>query len=335
MRARLATRFPSAAWATLAPWLPAPFVVVGAVYLANSQLEHHARWLGTDAHIYYRGAVAWLHGVDPWSVGYNRLHFAAPPWTLAVVAPFTFLRETRFVEAWILLDALAAAYIIWRTGLSWLWMAFPPLVHGTLDANPAIVAVALVLGGAGPVGALLRPQIGYALVGERRWRALAISLVIGVILVAILPIHTFLADLPQILARYSAESGGGATGGSPAAFVIGIVSVLVLATFDVRAAGWLATIVAVPINGWYAGAAALPVLNPILAIGLALPVVGLPTATIAMYVAIRVIVRRTPNGRLSRILTPLHAPYATRLRRWVRRSQSAASTTGSPSSTPG
>src|SRR5665811_781735 len=102
-------------------------------------------------------------------------------------------------------------------GLSWPWLLFPPLVHGTLNGNPAIVAVALLLAGAGPIGVLLRPQIGYALVGERRWLALTVSAVLGIALIAVLPLQTFLADLPAIAARYGIESGGCSTGGTPIA----------------------------------------------------------------------------------------------------------------------
>jgi hypothetical protein len=293
----------------LVPWLPLPFFVIGAAILASHEFTRHAAQLGNDAHIYYRGAVAWLQGADPWSSSYHGLHFAAPPTVLPILAPFTLLPELRFVEVSIALDVVASFYVVRRSGLSWLWLLFPPLVHGTLNGNPAIVSLALLLAGAGPIGVLLRPQMGYALVGERRWHALGVlaALVIG--LIAFLPVRTFLADLPAVAARYTIESGGGSTGGMPLALAIGIISIVALATIDLRAAGWLATIVAFPINGWYAGAAAIPLASPILAVGLALPIVGLPTATIATYVAVRFALRWLPTGRAARVLAPLVAPY--------------------------
>jgi hypothetical protein len=286
-------------------------MLVGSAILASHELANRASQLGTDAHIYYVGAMAWLHGADPWNSAYHGLHFAAPPWTLPIIAPFTLLAESQAVAVWIALDAVAAAYIVRRSGLWWGWLLFPPLVHGTLNGNPAIVSVALVLAGAGPIGVLLRPQVGYALVGERRWRAIAISAVVGIALLAVLPWHQFLADLPAITGRYVTESHGGSTGGTPIALAIGILSVLALATVDLREAGWLATIVAVPINGWYAGAAAVPLMSPILAAGLALPIVGLPTATIAVYAALRVAIRWAPGGRAARFLGPLIERYRT------------------------
>ena len=290
-------------WGSIVQWLPAPFLLVGSAILAS-----HAQ-SGFDARIYYLGAVAWLHGADPWNVAVSGLHFAAPPWALPIIAPSTLLAESRAVGVWIALDAVAAAYIVRRSGLAWGWILFPPLVHGTLNGNPAIASLALLLAGAGPIGVLLRPQVGYALVGERRWRALAITAVLAIVLLAFLPWQTFLADLPTITARYLTESRGGSTGGTPLAFGIGVVSVLALATVDLREAGWLATIVAVPINGWYAGAAALPVMNPFLAAGLALPVVGLPTAAIALYAALRLLIRWGPDTVPAHFLAPFVQPY--------------------------
>ena len=290
-------------WGSIVQWLPAPFMLVGSAILAS-----HAE-SGFDARIYYLGADAWLHGADPWNAAVSGLHFAAPPWVLPIIAPSTLLDSPRAVGIWIALDAVAAAYIVRRSGLAWGWIFFPPLVHGTLNGNPAIASLALLLAGVGPIGVLLRPQVGYALVGERRWRALIITAVLGIALLPFIPWQTFLADLPTITARYLTESRGGSTGGTPLAFGIGVISVLALATVDLREAGWLATIVAVPINGWYAGAAALPVMNPVLAAGLALPVVGLPTAAVALYVAVRLLIRWGPDTLPARFLAPFVAPY--------------------------
>lgn len=306
LRARMARPNP---WRGLVRWFPVPIVLVGSAILASHELANRASQLGTDAHIYYVGALAWLHGADPWNSAYHGLHFAAPPWALPMIAPFTLLAESQAVALWIALDAVAAAYIVRRSGLAWAWLLFPPLVHGTLNGNPAIVSVALVLAGAGPIGVLLRPQVGYALVGERRWRAVVISAVVGIVLLAVLPWHEFVADLPAISARYVTESRGGSTGGTPVELAIGVLSVAALATVDLREAGWLATIVAVPINGWYAGAAAAPFMSPILAAGLALPVVGLPTATVAVYATLRVALRRAPAGRAARFFAPLVERY--------------------------
>ena len=80
-------------WRSLVYWLPAPIMLVGSAILASHELANRASQLGTDAHIYYISAMAWLHGADPWNSAYHGLHFAAPPWTLPIIAPFTLLAE--------------------------------------------------------------------------------------------------------------------------------------------------------------------------------------------------------------------------------------------------
>ncbi|MHB8459139.1 MAG: hypothetical protein ACYDB6_03630 [Candidatus Limnocylindrales bacterium] len=296
-------------WSQLVRWLPVPFIVGGGLYLGNRSFLYHASALGIDAHVYYSGTVAWLNGADPWGAAYHTLHYAALPWALPLIAPFTILSPAWFAALWIGLDIVASAYLVRRAGLSWAWLAFPPLIQGTLNGNPAIVTLALIVAGAAPIGLMLRPQAGYILIGERRWRAVALTILLALALVAILPLGTFLDDLPTILARYALESRGGSTGGSPIALAIGVASVLALATVDLREAGWLATIVAVPINGWYAGAAAIPIMNPLLAIGLSVPVVGLPVVTVATYAALRIALRWLPNGRLARLAGPFLRRY--------------------------
>ena len=292
-------------WATLARRLPIPFVIGGALFLGSRSFIYHASSLGIDAHIYYGGVQAWLSGGDPWNAAYHGLHFATVPWALPILAPFAILPESLFVVVWILLDAIAAVYLVRRSGLSWAWLAFPPVVQGILDGNPAIVGLALIVAGAAPIGLMLRPQAGFILFGERRWRAVALTLALAAVLLAVIPLGTFVRELPTIVARYAVESRGGATGGTPLALAVGIVSVLALATVDLREAGWLATIVAVPINGWYAGAAALPILNPLLAIGLSIPIVGAPVATVAIYAAVRLALRRFRWPWLERAAGPL------------------------------
>ena len=297
-------------WATLARRLPIPFVVGGALYLGSRSFLFGASALGIDAHIYDRGVQAWLSGGDPWSAAYHTLHFATVPWVLPILAPFSTLPESLFVALWILLDAIAAVFLVRRSGLSWAWLAFPPLVQGILDGNPAIVGLGLIVAGAAPIGLMLRPQAGFILFGERRWWAVALTLALAAVLLAVIPLGTFLRELPTIVARYAVESRGGATGGTPLALAVGVVSVVALATIDLREAGWLATIVAVPINGWYAGAAALPILNPILAIGLSIPIVGAPVATVATYAVVRLALHRFRWPWLERVAGPLVARTA-------------------------
>jgi len=296
-------------WSVASRWLP--FVVMPLALLQPIQRTagHDFRDLGIDAHVYYHGAAAWLAGQDPWNAAFDGLHFASLPWTLPLLVPFVALPERIAAALAIGIDAVAAAYLVRRAGLPYTWLLFPPLVFGTLDGNPAIVALALIVAGAGPIGVLLRPQLGYALVGERRWRAIGVTALLVAILLPVVPWGTYLADFGAISARYVHEGGGGTTGGSTAMLVVGLVAVLGLATVSWREAGWLATVVVVPLNGWYAGAAAILFINPLLAIGFAPQIVDLPTITVVVYVMLRLLLHRRPATRLAWVARSLIEPY--------------------------
>ena len=93
-----------------------------------------------DAHIYYRGAAAWLAGTDPWLASYMvnsySYHFAALPWALPFVAPLTLLPEDVAAPLMVVLSTAAAAVILRRSGLSIWWLLFPPLSQGVFNGNP-------------------------------------------------------------------------------------------------------------------------------------------------------------------------------------------------------
>jgi hypothetical protein len=296
-------------WRHAVRWIPFAAMAVGSAYFIGQDFRDHAGYVGIDAHVYFRGAAAWVANDNPWDAAYRYLHFASLPWTLPLIAPFTLLSERTFAALLIALDAGAAVYLVRTAGLSFIWLIFPPLVQGTLNGNPAIIALALIVAGLGPLGVLLRPQLAYGLVGERRWRAIFVTALLGVALLPFVPWGTYVADFATISARYAQEGGGGMSAGSIPALVLGLVSVLALATVSRREAGWLATIVLVPGNGWYAGAAAITFLNPILALGLSAPLIGLPTATVAVYAAARLALRWMPSLDPRWPLEALVEPY--------------------------
>ena len=102
-----------AVWAT---WGPA-IRLLGTVLLAAwfawhtwdriSFFVRHGFPVGIDATIYYRGAVAWLHGGDPWAASVvvrgSTYHYAGSPVTTLLMVPWTLLGEHQFTIAWIAL----------------------------------------------------------------------------------------------------------------------------------------------------------------------------------------------------------------------------------------
>ena len=296
-------------WPAVVAWLPLPFMVVGSAFFLLGALPDG--WFAVDAHIYYRGAAAWLAGTDPWQASYQAgiatYHFSALPWALPFIAPFTLVPESVGTAAMVILSVLAAAVILRRSGLPARWLIFPPLVSGMLNGNPIVICTALILFNC-PIGVLVRPQMIWALVGEARWRAILAAGAIAVLLSAFVPIGTFLGDLNTISRDYGFESGGGSSGGTVLILVVGIAAVLVLAVRSRRTAGWLATIAVWPLNSWYGGIAALPVLTPLLAIGFSVLAIGVPIWTIALFAVAQVSIPRLPAGQT--ILEPFVRPYA-------------------------
>lgn len=239
--------------------------------------------IGNDAHIYYRGAAAWLTGGDPWATSYRDLHFAAPPWVLPLIAPLALLGEGPFVAISVLLAGTAAVYIVRKARLPLGWLAFGPLVSGILNGNPIVVAIALAMAGIWPLALLVRPQLVPAALVQRRWLAVLVTALLAGAGLLLVPWGSFLLGF----SRYAGEGDGGIGTGSAIMLGLGLVSIVGLAIVDLKAAGLLATIVLMPANGWYSGIAALPVIHPILALGLAFPIWGMPTVTVAAYAAWR------------------------------------------------
>jgi hypothetical protein len=259
--------------------------------------------LAVDAHIYYRGAQAWVNGSDPWSAVASsadyRFHFAAPPPTVILFAPFTLIPEQVFATGFMLLSIAAAFYILRRVNLPAWWIAFPPLLVGALSGNPVVVGVACALTGSrwlAPIGVAAKVYVGAALVAERRWMALAITPIVMLATVILFwPLwHQYLVDYSSISSTIGHESLGGfsATRSVPL-FIVTAVMMAILAVIDFRAACWLAVPALAPFTEFHASIFALPVMSPILAIGLGYPRQGLAPVVICVYVAWRIL-RATP-----------------------------------------
>ena len=290
--ARLHARY---SWLQPGLLLPAYFFLISFVDLSR----HYPQDLGIDARIYYRAAVAFTEGISPWSAFVtntrgNDLHFASLPPTVLIFQPFAAFPEKLVVWMWILLSVGAAFTIVRRLRLPIWWLAFPPIAEGIFSANPQIVLLALILSGSSALAAIAPLLKIYALaplVGERRVRALVITLAALIGSVAIAPglWFDYLAHGEQIAERVLAESHGGysALGQSVALTAATVLGLGLLAVVDFRAAGWLAAPALVPASQFHLSTMALPVLaqtrNLFLILMLATPIRGYPSAAIAIY----------------------------------------------------
>ncbi|HEX8940923.1 MAG TPA: hypothetical protein VF763_12255 [Candidatus Limnocylindrales bacterium] len=283
------------AWRLLNVYLPLGFLVFwGLNLLAGFAFES----VGVDARIYYRGSAAWLSGSTPWAAA-TSLHgtlftYAGLPPTTIALAPFTVLPEDVFVWFVVLSSAAAAVILIRALRLPLSWVAYPPLAYAVIAGNPQVMLVALVVAG-GLVGGALAPVLKvYAfapLVGERRWRAIALGAALFALSVVLAPglWLSFFAQAGTMTESLRRESGAGGLSawGTPLLMAATAVALVALARIDLAAAGWLVIPALWPATQYYAPVMSLPV-DPLLASVMAIPIPGaVPVATVG-YAAIRV-----------------------------------------------
>jgi hypothetical protein len=281
----------------------------------------HAGVLGKDALIYYRAAALWLSGGDPWAAAVtdamrNSYHFYGLPPTVVVLAPFTLLPPGSVRPVGILIEAVAALYVIRRLTLPPWWLLFPPLVEGVLAGNPSIALLALLVTPHAAVNALapiLKVYAGLPLLGEGRRQAVVIGLVLGVATLLLWPglWSQFLDGIVPRGAQLMRESSGGF---SAYQYGLGItaltgVAVLAVAWIDRRAAGWLAPIAVWPASEFHWSTLALPLRSPLLAAALSVSVQGFPALVVVIYSWIR-LWRHLHNPRPDPPILPRRASVA-------------------------
>jgi hypothetical protein len=249
--------------------------------------------LGLDARIYYRGAAAWLNGADPWEAqvqfGPYSFTYAGTPATTIVMSPGVLLPEDVFAVGWLLLGLVAAVWILRRLRLPLWWLLFPPTVEALFSGNPQIVVLALLL--AAPsvppaLAVLLKAHPLVPLLGERRWRpvALGIGMTLATVLLAPGLWRHYVATFGAISARLAKESQQGWSAFAyPVLFVPAALALLALARRDSRSAGWLAVPALWPATEFHYSTLVLPLRSPLLAAALSVSTMQWPPIAITLY----------------------------------------------------
>ncbi|HTS14252.1 MAG TPA: hypothetical protein VMH24_01190 [Candidatus Sulfotelmatobacter sp.] len=272
--------------------------------LIDTQLIGQKIQPGGDAVLYARGARAFLDGGNPWDavlVGSGQsFHFAGLPPTVLAFIPFAGLAEAATAWGWVALSVASALYIVRRLRLPWWYLAFPPLVLGVYAGNPQIALLALLLAGAGPLGAMLKVYAVVPLAGEGRWRALAVTVGIFGASVLVAPglWTSWLGQLGAVSATLASEANGGFSAwGQPWPLLLAtVVALVVIAWQDRRAAGWLAVPALWPASEYYYATMILPLATPLLAFAMAIPWYGVPALVTVGY-AVTLLVRAYGKGR--------------------------------------
>jgi hypothetical protein len=253
--------------------------------------------VGIDATIYYRGVVAWLHGGNPWDaavvIGGSTFHYAGTPVTTVLMAPAGLLSEEAFTAVWLVLTWVAAVWALRRLRFPLWWLLFPPIAEALFSANPQLVVLALLIANRSLASAVATGLKVYAfvpLVGEWRWRQIAFAVAFYVATFVIAPglWGDYLRLFGSISSRLESETQqGGSAFYFPVLLGVTVVALLILAVRDRRAAGWLAVPAVWPSSQFHYSTMALPVMSPLLAVFLALPIARLAPVAIILEVGRR------------------------------------------------
>ena len=265
--------------------------------------------MGIDAQIYYRGVVAWLAGGNPWDaavvVNGFAYHYAGSPATTVVMAPVALLPEDVFTAAWLILTWAAAIWILRRVHLPIWWLLFPPISEGLFSGNPQVIVLALILtdrSWLAAIGTALKVYAFVPLAGEGRWRTIGVALAVNAATVVIAPglWLRYVGLFGTISGRLAYESNQGFSAFYfPALLAVTVVALGLLALRDRRTAGWLAVPALWPSSQLHYSMMALPVMSPLLAFFLAIPVFRLPPEIIIVE-AVRRLLAPTVTGYLGR-----------------------------------
>lgn len=247
--------------------------------------------IGSHAAIYTDAARAWLTGGNPWTVGPSAVVFAGPPPMLLPFVPFVFMPDLVVRIAWVGGMAALAVWLLRRLRMPGYWIGFPPLFSAIVLGHVEVVVLfLLVVGGvASGLSAVIKPYAGFALLAERRWRAIALGGGIGLASLLVLPWRQFLDELPRIGANLARQSQGDSVFGDPALMAVAVVA---LAALGLRQGLWLVTPLLWPSAQPIYKVASIPFIPPILAIAWASEIPGATLVGVVVLATLTVIDRR-------------------------------------------
>ena len=245
---------------------------------------------GFDTELAVGAAKNWLDGGDPWAFSLigesgNVYHFAGLPPTLFAYAALVPLGTQLAGYVGIAFSVVAAILIVRRLRLPLWWLLFPPLNESVAVANPHVVLLALLILGGGWLAPAIKVYAFVPMLGERRWRQIAMALgaFAGTLIAAPGLWWHWVTNFGAINARLVAEAQDGWALTGPAV-ILGIVPILAIAwRKDLRTAGWLVIPAAWPASEFFYSTLAMPVMTPLLAVFLAIPRHVGPPLAIAVY----------------------------------------------------
>jgi hypothetical protein len=260
--------------------VPAWFVIISVMRLSALLPMGEP---GYDGMLYRAATIRWLDGGDPWQLPVSGAVYAAPPPTLLAMVPFAILPEALARPLLLVLGVVATVWMIRRLKLPIWWLAFPPLVDGLWIANPHVFVAPLLIAGLAPLAVVVKLYAGVVPAIRLDWKSLAATVALLAVTFPFLPWAQFIERWPDVSRALSDQSAGGGLSVwvTPLLIPVAVVAALLLGR-ERRA--WWAVPVFWPYTQWYYSALALPVLTPLAAVALSVPVPG--ATTVALVIAV-------------------------------------------------
>ncbi|MEO8273734.1 MAG: hypothetical protein ABI620_06685 [Chloroflexota bacterium] len=276
------------------PWrfvLPVSFAVGSA--LSAIGILFVPQILGADAWLYADAARAWVTGADPWMTGPPAAVFAGPPTMLVPFLPFVGMPHNAIAALWVTVNLVATVWLLRKLRLPGYWLGFLPIFAVVALGHIEMLAVILLLFGGrlGGLAVVIKPYMGFALVAQRRWGAIAVGLIVVAVTAPFLPWSQFLGEAEHVTASLAAQSHGDSVFGNPLAMGIAIVA---LASLGWRRALWLGAPLLWPFAQHDYKLMALPILTPVVAIFWAIPLPGAALTGVVAQAALERIDARRP-----------------------------------------
>lgn len=277
--------------ATIVHW----FLPIWFAIFAGLTLRHFAVHdiIGQDLRIYRHAAEVALAGGNPWALEPGLYPYAAPPPTILMYVPLTFLPLPIATVLAMGGALLAAGWAIRSLGLPLWWLLFPPLFDALIVGNPDALVLPLLLV-KGPLAGLAVVFKVYALVPlllQRRVGAIALGVAVSLLSLPLVP--TFIASLSTVRSVLDLSSDLSAWG-------TWLMLPVLVALYLLRRHGaeWLVVPALWPNTQSQYGTMALPAVSrfPLAAalIGLNTPLLP-PIAVIVMAIEVQLRARRAAN----------------------------------------
>jgi hypothetical protein len=231
------------------------------------------RLLGSHAWIYTDAARALLAGGDPWRAGPPAGVFAGPPPMLLPFIPFVALPNEVIAAIWLIGSLVGLVWLLRRLGLPGYWIAFTPFFAVVALGHLELLAVIVLLYGGRFAGlaAIVKPYMGFALLAQKNWTALAIGALAVVVTAPFLMWPLFIEQREFITANLARQYAGDSVFGNPILMAIAVVA---LASLGWKRALWLGAPLVWPFAQQGYKLMAVPLLTPVMALCWALPFPG-------------------------------------------------------------